>query len=92
MEVVDVQRPDEISGAIRRAQASGVEAINVHASAMLYEQAALVATAAIAVRVPAICAAREMSEAGCLASYGLYQRISSDVPERRWRVSLRVPA
>jgi len=66
----DAGRPDEIASALRRAREAGSEAVNVLASPMFNGVAGVLAAAATAAGLPTICQWREMTEAGCVMSYG----------------------
>jgi putative ABC transport system substrate-binding protein len=68
--VVEARRPEEIADALRRAHAAGAEAVNVLGSSMFFAKADILAASAINAGMPTICLWREMTEAGCLASYG----------------------
>ncbi|HZG66879.1 MAG TPA: ABC transporter substrate-binding protein, partial [Herpetosiphonaceae bacterium] len=67
---VDAGRPEEIASALRRAREAGSEAVNVLASPMFNGVAGALAAAATAAGLPTICQWREMTEAGCVMSYG----------------------
>jgi putative tryptophan/tyrosine transport system substrate-binding protein len=67
---VDAGRPEEIASAFRRAREAGSEAVNVLASPMFNGVAGALAAAATAAGLPTICQWREMTEAGCVMSYG----------------------
>jgi ABC-type uncharacterized transport system substrate-binding protein len=70
--VVDVMRPEDIEGSLRRAREGGAEAVSVLSATLFTAPAAtkILAAAAREVGLPTICQWREMAEAGCLASYG----------------------
>src|SRR5829696_5089052 len=70
LDVVEVERPDDIGPAINLAKSRGAEALNVLASPMLNGSASNVAASARKAGLPAMCQWREMAEAGCLISYG----------------------
>jgi putative tryptophan/tyrosine transport system substrate-binding protein len=70
VEVVEARRPEDIGDALRGAEAAGAEAVNVLSSSMFFAKATILAASAINAGLPTICLWREMTEAGCLASYG----------------------
>ena len=65
-----VAKGEEISAAIDAAQASGVTALNVLASPMLFANRQLIMDRAVALRLPAIYEWPELAEAGGFAGYG----------------------
>jgi putative ABC transport system substrate-binding protein len=69
-DVVDASRPEDIIPALRKAREAGFEAVNVLASPMFNGVSGVVAAAAAETGLPSICQWREMTEAGCLMSYG----------------------
>ena len=70
LDVIDASRPEEIAPTLRRTREAGSEAVNVLASAMFNGVAGLIAAAAAEAGLPSICQWREMTEAGCVMSYG----------------------
>jgi putative tryptophan/tyrosine transport system substrate-binding protein len=70
LDVVEVDRPDDIAAAVNLVKSRGAEALNVLASPMLNGSASNVAASARQAGLPAMCQWREMAEAGCLVSYG----------------------
>ncbi|HEX2239915.1 MAG TPA: ABC transporter substrate-binding protein [Actinomycetota bacterium] len=69
-DVIDASQPEDIAPAFRRAREAGFEAVNVLASPMFNGVSGIIATAAAQARLPTICQWREMTEAGCVMSYG----------------------
>lgn len=66
----DVIRPEDIATAMRAAQESGYQAVDILASPLFSSEAPAVAKAALNAKLPSMCHWREMVEAGCLVSYG----------------------
>jgi putative ABC transport system substrate-binding protein len=70
LSIHQVAKGEEISAAIDAAQASGVTALNVLASPMLFANRQLIMDRAVALRLPAIYEWPELAEAGGFAGYG----------------------
>jgi putative ABC transport system substrate-binding protein len=70
LQVIDVRGPADLAPAFASCRVSGVEAINVLTSPMLFSSRAEVGRLALTYKLPATCEWREMAEVGCLASYG----------------------
>ena len=70
LSIYQVAKGEEIPAAIDAAQASGVTALNVLASPMLFANRQLIMDRAAALRLPAIYEWPELAEAGGFAGYG----------------------
>jgi putative ABC transport system substrate-binding protein len=70
LSIHQVAKGEEISAAIDAAQASGVTALNVLASPMLFANRQFIMDRAVALRLPAIYEWPELAEAGGFAGYG----------------------
>src|SRR5262249_42903140 len=65
-----VQRPDDLSEAIRNAKKEGVDAVMVLGTPTLFPQQHRIAELATSARLPSVSAWRQLPEAGGLLSYG----------------------
>ena len=70
LQVLEIQRRDDIAGAFRAARQERAEALNVFASPFLSSISQEIIDGAAEYRLPAIYQWREHSEAGGLISYG----------------------
>jgi putative tryptophan/tyrosine transport system substrate-binding protein len=71
LQMIDVRGLDELESAFQTFRAGRVEGVNIVASAMLFSLRQRLGELSLAAKIPAICQFRNMSEAGCLASYGI---------------------
>jgi len=71
LRTVDVRRPGDFAPAFASFSADGIDAINILSSPLLFGFRAEICGLNMTHRLPAIGQAREMAEAGCLASYGV---------------------
>jgi len=85
-----VARPDEIAAAIDAAKAAGAEALNVLASALLFNNRPIIFERVAALRLPAIYQWPEMAEQGGLIGYGpLIVQLYRDIMSRQLAKLLR---
>jgi putative tryptophan/tyrosine transport system substrate-binding protein len=80
---------EEITAAIDMAKASGAEALNVLASAVLYANRQLIMNRVAAVRLPAMYHWPELAEEGGFAAYGP-RLTSGEFPEREARLIVKL--
>jgi putative tryptophan/tyrosine transport system substrate-binding protein len=80
---------EEITAAIDMAKASGAEALNVLASAVLYANRQLIMNRDAAVRLPAMYHWPELAEEGGFAAYGP-RLTSGEFPEREARLIVKL--
>ena len=71
LRTVDVRRPGDFAPAFASFSADGIDAVNILSSPLLFGFRAEICGLNMTHRLPAIGQAREMAEAGCLASYGV---------------------
>ena len=71
LQTVDVESPADFAAAFATLQASGAEALDILASALLANFQRELARLSLEHKLPAICQFREMVEGGCLVSYGV---------------------
>jgi putative tryptophan/tyrosine transport system substrate-binding protein len=71
LQSVDVRSPAEFASAFASFQAGGADAVNVLSSPLLFGFRTDLCSLSITYKLPTIGQAREMAEAGCLASYGI---------------------
>ncbi len=71
LETMDVHGPADIPAAFTAFRASGAEAVDVHASPLLFIKRNALSLLSWSQKLPAICQFREMADAGCIASYGI---------------------
>jgi len=70
LQTVDIRLPTDLAPAFASLRAGGAEAINVLGSPMLFGSREELGRLSLTYKLPAICEWREMTEMGCLASYG----------------------
>ena len=71
LRTVDVRRPVDFAPAFASFSADGIDAVNILSSPLLFGFRAELCGLNMTYKLPAIGQAREMAEAGCLASYGI---------------------
>jgi len=71
LRTVDVRRPGDFGPAFASFSADGIDAVNILSSPLLFGFRAELCGLNMTYKLPAIGQAREMAEAGCLASYGI---------------------
>src|SRR6516165_2155773 len=71
LQSVDVRSPADFASAFASVHAGGADAVNILSSPLLFGFRADLCALSMTYKVPAIGQAREMAEAGCLASYGI---------------------
>jgi putative ABC transport system substrate-binding protein len=71
LQSVDVRSPADFASAFASVHAGGADAVNILSSPLLFGFRADLCALGLTYKVPAIGQAREMAEAGCLASYGI---------------------
>jgi len=71
LRTVDVRRPGDFAPAFASFSADGIDAVNILSSPLLFGFRAELCGLNMTYKLPAIGQAREMAEAGCLASYGI---------------------
>jgi putative ABC transport system substrate-binding protein len=71
LRIVDVRRPDDFAPAFASFSADGIDAVNILSSPLLAGFREELCGLSLAYKLPAIGQAREMAQAGCLASYGI---------------------
>jgi len=74
---VDVHGPQELAAALASLQAGGVEGVNIPSSPLFNGHRDQIGSLLLQHKFPAICEWREMTAAGCLASYGTTLRESA---------------
>ena len=67
---VEVHTPQELPPALASLQAGGAEGVNILSSPLFYSHRDQLGPLLLQHKLPAICEWREMTAAGCLASYG----------------------
>jgi putative ABC transport system substrate-binding protein len=67
---INVHAPQELPPALASLRASGAEGVNILSSPLFYGHRDQIAPLLLQHKLPAICEWREMTAAGCLASYG----------------------
>jgi putative ABC transport system substrate-binding protein len=71
LETIDIRGPDDLEPAFQKFKASGVAAVNIVSSSMLFNFRPRLGELSLSNRMAAICQFREMVELGCIASYGI---------------------
>jgi len=71
LRTVDVRRPGDFAPAFASFSADGIDAVNILSSPLLFGFRAELCGLNVTYKLPAIGQAREMAEAGCLASCGI---------------------